>query len=89
MLTAEGVGPASANSVEARVAHNTACGNANADIHAESGFSGSIIFPVPNAGTGNLLTGEIVQNTATIVTVQNGTPGNTGTMTQLKNEPCP
>jgi hypothetical protein len=88
-LTGAGVGSASANTLEARIAHNQACGNANVDIRAESGFSGNPFFPVPNAGSGNVLTGEIVQNTASIVTVQNGTPGNTATMSQFKNEPCP
>ena len=36
-----------------------------------------------------MLTGEIFQNTATTVTVANGTPGNTADVMQFHNEPCP
>jgi hypothetical protein len=69
---------------EAIIAANNTPG---ADIVGEGGFSG---FPgfAPNLGTGNLLTGEIFQNTATTVTVQDGTPGNTADVTQFKNVPC-
>jgi hypothetical protein len=40
-------------------------------------------------GTGNVSAGEISQNTAATVTVADGTPGNTATVTQLYNAPCP
>jgi hypothetical protein len=39
-------------------------------------------------GSGNVLTGEIFQNTATTVVVQDGTPGNTATVTQSNNTLC-
>ena len=87
-LLAGGTGLASANTTEVRVAHNTVCSN-GADILGEGGFSGDILFPAPNTGTGNVLTGEIFKNTATTVTVQDGVPGNTATMTQFDNDPCP
>jgi hypothetical protein len=82
-------GLASANTLEVRVSHNTVCHNTIADIFGEGGFSGDILFPAPNTGTGNVLTGEIVHNTATTVTVQNGTPANTADVRQFKNDPCP
>lgn len=40
-------------------------------------------------GTGNVLAGEIAKNTATTVTVQDGTVGNTAMVTQSNNDPCP
>jgi hypothetical protein len=43
---------------------------------------------VPNQGSGNVLTGEISKNTATVI-VANGTAGNTATVMQFKNDPCP
>jgi hypothetical protein len=82
-------GLASANTTEVWVAHNTICNNTGTDIRAEGGFTGNVIFPVPNAGTGNVLTGQIFQNTATTVTVADGAPGNTADVTQFNNDPCP
>ena len=79
---------ARANTLSVRVAHNTVCRNTDTAILGEGGFSGNILFP-PNTGTGNVLTGEISKNTATTVTVANGTPGNTADVTQLNNVPCP
>jgi hypothetical protein len=81
-------GLASANTLEVRVAHNTVCYNINSDILGEGGFSGDALFPA-NTGTGNVLTGEIAKNTATTVTVADGTPGNTADVAQFKNDPCP
>jgi hypothetical protein len=80
---------ASANTAEVRVAHNTVCHNTETDIFGEGGGTSGPQFPVPNAGTGNVLTSEIYKNTATTVTVEDGVPGNTVNMTQFKNEPCP
>jgi hypothetical protein len=80
-------GRASANALEVRVAHNTVCNNTDTAILGEGGFSGDALFPA-NAGTGNVLTGEIFQNTATVV-VEDGTSGNTATVTQFNNVPCP
>ena len=60
-----------------------------ADILGEGGFTGEILFPVPNQGTGNVLAGEISKNTATPVTVDDGTPGNQANVTQFHNDPCP
>jgi hypothetical protein len=59
------------------------------DIHALGGLLGNPFFP-DNTGTGNVLTGEIFQNTATTVTVQDGAgvPGNQATVTQFNNNPC-
>ena len=64
--------------LDVRVAHNTVCNNPGTDILAEGGFTGNILFPVPNAGTGNMLTGEIFQNTATTVTVDGWDAGEYG-----------
>ena len=85
-LDAGSSGLASANTLDIRVAHNTVCHNTDTAILGEGGFSGDALFPA-NTGTGNVLTGEIFQNTGTTV-VQNGTPGNTATVTQFKNDPC-
>ena len=71
-----------------RVAPNTVCHNTGAAILGEGGFSGDVLFPA-NLGSGNVLAGEISKNTATTVTVADGTPGNTATVTQSKNVPCP
>ncbi len=88
-LVAGGFGLASMNTTEVWVAHNTICHNASTDIVGEGSTFGDVLFPVPNTGTGNVLTGQIFQNTATTVTVADGTPGNTATVTQLQNDPCP
>jgi hypothetical protein len=87
-LFAGGPGLASDNTAEVRVAHNTVCNNGT-DIFGEGGFSGNILNPTPNLGTGNELTGEIVQNTADTVTVADGIPGNMATVMQSHNDPCP
>ena len=89
-LNAGGAGLANANTAEVRVAHNTVCNNGT-DIVGEGGASAHPPLP-PNLGIGNLLQGQIFQNTATVVVqdgVQNGMPGNTAAVTQFKNEPCP
>ena len=80
-------GLANANTVSLQLAHNTVCNNTGTAILGEGGFSGNALFP-PNMGSGNVLTGQIVQNTATTVVVQDGTPGNTATVTQSKNTQC-
>lgn len=84
-------GLANSNTLEVRVAHNTVCLNTLTDILGEGGFSGDILFSdlTPNLGLGNVLEGQIFANTATTVTVANGTPGNTTTVMQFKNDPCP
>ena len=87
-LAAGGPGLASSNTTEVWVAHNTVCNNAGTDIVGEGGFSGNILFPEPNLGIGNVLTGQIFQNTATTVVVADGTPGNTANVTQFKNDLC-
>ena len=87
-LDAGSSGLANSNTTEIRVAHNTVCHNTITAILGEGGFSGDALFPA-NQGTGNVLTGEIFQNTATTVTVADGTPGNTATVTQFNNVPCP
>jgi hypothetical protein len=86
-LAAGGSGVANDNTLEVRVAHNTVCGD-GPDIVGEGGFSGSILLPA-NQGSGNLLGGDISKNTATEVTVADGTPGNTALVTQSNNVPCP
>jgi hypothetical protein len=90
-LCAGGVGLANSNTVDVWVAHNTVCNNAGTDIVGEGGFSGNVLFPVPNMGTGNVLAGQTFQNTATTVTVQDGAgaPGNQADVTQFNNNPCP
>jgi hypothetical protein len=87
-LFAGGPGLASDNTVDVRIAHNTVCNNGD-DIVGEGGFTGSVVNPTPNMGTGNELTGEIVQNTTMTVTVADGVAGNTADVTQFKNDPCP
>ena len=90
-LDGGGPGRANANILEAWVAHNTVCNNTGTNIIAAGGFTGSLGFS-PNLGTGNVVTGEIFQNTATVVVqdgVQNGTPENTADVRQFKNDPCP
>lgn len=77
-------GLVNANTTEIRVAHNTVCHNVITDIAGAGGGASSIQFPMPNAETGNVLTGEISKNTATTVTVQDGAPGNTADVTQCK-----
>jgi hypothetical protein len=71
-----------------RVASNTVCHNAGAAILGEGSFSDEVPF-APNMGIGNVLEGEIFQNTATTVVVQDETSGNTADVTQFKNVPCP
>jgi hypothetical protein len=90
-LDAGGIGLANSNTVDVWVAHNTVCNNAGTDIIGEGGFSGNVFFPVPNQGTGNVLEGQIFENTATTVTVQDGAgaPGNQANVTQFNNDPCP
>ena len=88
-LLAGDVGLASANTTEVRVVHNTVCDNST-DIIGEGGYSGgNILFPVPNMGTGNVLEGESFKNTATTVVVADGALGNTASVTQFNNDPCP
>lgn len=87
-LEAGGSGAANDNGVDVTVRKNTVCGSTDADIHAIGGLLGNP-FLVDNTGTGNELEGEIFQNTATMVTVADGTPGNTATVTQFNNVPCP
>jgi Right handed beta helix region len=87
-LFAGATGLASANTTEAWVAHNTVCNNGT-DILGEGGSTGNAIFPVPNMGGKNVLTGKIFQNTATTVMVEDGVLGNTATVSQFKNDPCP
>jgi hypothetical protein len=88
-LMAGDSGVANANTLEIHVAHNTVCHNAipEVDILGEGSFSGDARF-APNVGTGNVLEGEIFQNTATTVTVQPGTSGNTADVKQFNNGPC-
>jgi hypothetical protein len=80
-------GLANENTLSVSVAHNTVCNNTGTAILGEGGFSGNALFP-PNMGSGNVLTGDISHNTATTVVVQDGTPGNTATVTQSNNTPC-
>jgi hypothetical protein len=87
-LIAGDVGLASANTTEVRVVHNTVCDNGT-DIIGEGGFSGNILFTVPNTGTGNVLEGEITKNTATTVMVEDGVTDNSAEVMQSKNVPCP
>jgi hypothetical protein len=87
-LDAGGSGAARTNTVEVRVKKNTVCGSTDADIRALGGLLGNP-FLLDNTGTGNVLEGEIAKNTATTVTLNDGVPGNTADVTQLKNDPCP
>ena len=93
-MTAKGIeadagstGLANANTLSVRVAHNTVCNNTDTAIFGEAGFSAQPGYAA-NMGSGNVLTGEISHNTATTVVVQDGTPGNTATVTQSHNTLC-
>ncbi len=88
-LVAGGPGVANANTLEVQVKHNTVCDNTGTDILGEGGFTGNVLLPAPNQGGGNELEGAISKNTATTVTVADGTPGNTTSVTQFNNDPCP
>jgi hypothetical protein len=87
-LDGGGPGIANDNTLEVRVAHNTVCLHVFTDIRGVGGFTGAPGFS-PNLGTGNVLTGKIFKNTATTVTVEDGTPGNMANVVQFHNEPCP
>lgn len=88
-LIAGGFGLASVNTTEVWIAHNTVCNNAGTDIIGEGGSTGNVFLPVPNLGTENVLIGDLSKNTATTVTVAARTPGNTATVAQFNNDPCP
>jgi len=89
LLSAGGSGVANTNSVEVTVKKNTVCDSAATDIHAIGGFLGIPFLLPPNQGTGNTLEGTITQNTADTIEVGNGVAGNSATVTQFKNTPCP
>ncbi|HJY82240.1 MAG TPA: hypothetical protein VKK81_14300 [Candidatus Binatia bacterium] len=74
---------------EAIIATNNTSG-ANIITFAQNLSGGTIVVgfngrPLP----ANVLEGQIFQNTATTVTVADGTPGNTATVTQFNNDLCP
>jgi hypothetical protein len=89
-LEAGGSGEANDNDVDVTVRKNTVCGSTppNADIHAIGGLLGNPVL-IDNTGTGNVLEGQIFENTATTVTVAEGTLGNTAIVTEFNNDPCP
>jgi hypothetical protein len=87
-LDAGGSGEANDNDVEVTVRKNTVCGSTAADIHAIGGLLGNP-FLIDNTGTGNALEGEISENTASTVVVEDGVAGNTADVTQSKNVRCP
>jgi hypothetical protein len=89
LLTAGGPGVANTNGVEITVKKNTVCGSAAADIHAIGGFLGIPSVLPPNQGTGNEVEGKVTKNTATTIVVENGVAGNTASVTQANNTPCP
>ena len=90
-LDAGSNGLANSNTLAVWVAHNTVCHNTDTAILGEGGFSGDAQSPVPNLGTRNVLAGQIFENTAATVTVQDGAgaPGNQADVTQFNNDPCP
>ena len=88
-LEAGGAGEANDNDVDVTVRKNTVCGSTVTDIHAIGGLLGNPFLIPDNTGTGNELEGQIFENTATTVTVADGTPGNTADVTQFNNDPCP
>ena len=87
-LYAGDLGLASANTTEVRVAHNTVCHH-GADIVGEGGFSGNVLFPVPNMGTGNVLEGESLRIRPRRWWWRMARQGTTANVTQFKNDPCP
>jgi hypothetical protein len=89
LLSAGGSGVANTNDVEVTVKKNIVCGSAATDVHAIGGLLGIPSLLPPNQGTGNTIGGEITKNTATTVVVENGVAGNSATVTQFKNTPCP
>lgn len=80
-------GGANNNRVTAKVRRNTACNNALNDIYAVGGFLGFDSLP-PNAGTGNQATGDIQDNIATNILVENGIAGNTASFSASSNLAC-
>ncbi len=74
-------GVANSNEVEIQARQNTVCGSAAADIHAIGGAP-------TNQGTGNTVEGEISQNTATTIVVENGVAGNVASVAQSNNVAC-
>jgi hypothetical protein len=89
LLSAGGSGVANNNNVEITVKKNTVCGSAATDIHAIGGFLGIPFVLPPNQGTGNTAAGKLTKNTANSVVVENGVAGNSATVRQVKNDPCP
>jgi hypothetical protein len=89
LLSAGGSGVANTNSVDATVKKNTVCDSAATDIHAIGGFLGIPFLLPPNQGIGNTVAGKLSKNIADSVVVENGVAGNTATVTQVKNDPCP
>ena len=89
LLNAGGSGVANINDVEVTVKKNTVCGSAVMDIHAIGGSFGIPALLPPNQGTGNMVEGSITKNAASTVVVENGITGNSATVTQSKNTPCP
>lgn len=89
LLSAGSFGVANTNSVAVTVKKNTVCGSAATDVHAIGGFFGIPALLPPNQGTGNTVEGAITKNTADSVVVENGVTGNSVTVTQINNAPCP
>ncbi len=87
-LEAGGPGEANDNDVEVTVRKNTVCSSTDADIHAIGGLLGNP-FLIDNTGTGNALEGEISENTASTVVVEDGVAGNSADVTQSQNVLCP
>jgi hypothetical protein len=87
-LEAGGSGAANDNDLDVTVRKNTVCGSTNADIHAIGGLLGNPFLP-DNTGAGNVLEGEISKNTASTVVIEDGVAGNSATVTQFNNNPCP
>ena len=77
-------GAAHANTVEVEVRRNTFARNGQADIFGQGGWTGDALHP-PNTGTGNRLTGSLMDNSAATVHVRDGSGGNTAAL--VESEP--
>ena len=72
-------GMASSSTVTIRGHNNIVTGSGGADVLGQGGWTGDADFPA-TTGTGNTLAGSLTATTADTITIENGIPGNTATL---------
>jgi hypothetical protein len=87
LLNGGNAGPASNNHVELLVERNTSCGSATSDLSCLGAFPGVAGFPA-NTGTGNVVSGIVSDNEATVVVADPGVQGNSCTAEVVNNRAC-